>query len=300
MTQVLSNSFIDFRMFNGAQLLSGFNRTQFLNNLNVSIDASEMPGVIGTYTAPDLFAFWSGSSTFETATQRLAVAGDFTLDANNNATSGTVSGFVLTNNVAEFSEYFAILGFSYSAVAFQQVMTTASNTDDIAMLKAILSGADTISGSAFSDFAWGWSGNDKLFGNGGNDTLAGDNGNDQLRGGTGNDQLRGGNGADTLLGDAGNDRLYDGLGTDRLSGGSGNDFFYFSMNNIENDRVTDFADGADRLYFDVAAGSPLTVSAVLADAVDITGGLRFTLDDGDVLTIMGITKAQLADQIFLY
>lgn len=300
MTQILSNGFIDFRKFNGAAIIDQFDHSQFFDNANVSANSTEIPGLVGTYTAPDLFAFWSGGSTINSATSRLMASGNFTIDANGNATSGVVTGMALGNTVPAVDQYFAILGFSYSAVAFQRVMSSVSNTDDIGMLKTILLGADRITGSAYADYMWGWSGNDKLFGNNGNDTLSGDDGNDYVRGGYGNDSLKGGNGADTLIGDAGNDRIYDGLGTDLVTGGAGVDFFYFTMNSIQNDRVTDFADGADRLFFDVATGSTLTVAAVLADAVNITGGVRFTLDDGDVLTIMGVTKAQLADQVFLY
>lgn len=37
----------------------------------------------------------------------------------------------------------------------------------------------------------------------------------------------------------------------------------------------------------------------MALAVDITTGVRFDFGGGDVLTVLGVSKAQIADQIFI-
>lgn len=87
-------------------------------------------------------------------------------------------------------------------------------------------GADTVSGSADTDFQFGYGGDDILSGRGGNDILAGGAGSDRVSGGDGNDFILGGAGNDTLLGEAGDDDLIGGGGNDLLRGGDGNDDMY--------------------------------------------------------------------------
>lgn len=84
-------------------------------------------------------------------------------------------------------------------------------------------GADTIHGSARSEWLAGENGNDRLMGDAGSDTVQGGNGNDQLYGGKGHDVLVGGEGRDVLRGDDGRDILMGGAGRDRLLGGAGDD-----------------------------------------------------------------------------
>src|SRR5262245_11110331 len=61
-------------------------------------------------------------------------------------------------------------------------------------------GANTISGSAFSEWIYGFGGNDTLMGNGGADRLFGGTGNDILHGGAGGDifVFKAGDGDDTI------------------------------------------------------------------------------------------------------
>ena len=76
------------------------------------------------------------------------------------------------------------------------------------------SGADNITGSAFSNL---------LIGNDGNDIIHGGGGNDTVKGGVGNDFLFGDAGNDSILGEGWNDNLYGGAGDDILDGGTGSD-----------------------------------------------------------------------------
>jgi|GEM_PF-3049594 len=298
MAQVLSNGNLDFRQFNIWESIDQFSRFRFFDNANVSVDGTELTGFVGTYSASDLVGWWNGPTSLFNAETRLMASGEnVVLDANQNALSGVVTGLFYNETFNGNSFYFGLSGFSVSAVTFQAAAETRSITDDIALLKSALRGADRITGSADADYAYGWTGNDKLFGNAGNDTLSGDGGNDLLRGGSGNDVLKGGSGADRIYGDNGNDRLDGGFGADTLTGGAGADRFIFVEGQIATgDRVTDFQDNIDTLVFDATGTGSL--SAILAAARNITDGVRFNLD-GDVLTVMGVTKAQIADDILI-
>lgn len=90
------------------------------------------------------------------------------------------------------------------------------------------------------------------------DILAGDRRDNVLSGGPGNDTLYGGPGGgdDLMLGGAGNDTMYGGQGNDTLNGGSGNDkmiggqgadLFVFEPGENEEDIITDFGRGNDRI-----------------------------------------------------
>ncbi len=78
----------------------------------------------------------------------------------------------------------------------------------------VLTGIETVGGSAFADSLTGDGGANKLWGRDGDDTLAGAGGNDTLYGEAGTDTLNGGDGADILVGGAGADGLNGGAGTD--------------------------------------------------------------------------------------
>lgn len=299
MAQLLSNGFIDFREFNLWLTIAEFKRSQFFEDQNGTIDGTEIPGLISTYAATDIYAWWNGATSAWDAPNRFVVGGEnVAFDANENAISGTVTGF-LVNQVFEGKAYYvAFAGFSVGAVEFQQAAMTRGISDDIALLKHAMSGADRITGSAYADFAYGWTGNDKLFGLGGNDTLSGDAGSDQVRGGAGNDVLKGGSGADLLVGEGGDDRLDGGFGTDTLTGGAGADRFIFVEGQLARDQVTDFLNDVDTLVLD-ADGTGFTVAEALSAASNVAGGVRFDLGGGEILTVFGVTKAQLSDDILV-
>lgn len=159
------------------------------------------------------------------------------------------------------------------------------------------SGNDSMFGSLGKDRLLGESGNDLLRGGAGNDAGLGGSGDDKLFGDAGNDRLDGGEQRDKLYGDSGDDSLSGGTGADVLTGGTGADVFDY-REGFGRDRITDFEDGADALHI-TAAGPVTTVAAALGFAVDITGGVRFDFGGSDVLTVLGVTKADLADQIFI-
>lgn len=112
--------------------------------------------------------------------------------------AGTVNTYGATIwNGYNYTPYWAIGGFAFSASSLYNAHLTPSTSDDFAIIQSVLSGADSLSGSFQADFLMGYAGNDMFFGDAGPDTLDG---------GSGNDTLEGGSGADSLVGGAGNDR----------------------------------------------------------------------------------------------
>ena len=176
---------------------------------------------------------------------------------------------------------------------------------------------DTLNGGAGRDILRGLDGNDSLNGGlgdddllGGNglDTLAGNDGNDVLDSGGADDTLFGGDGADRLLGAGGNDSLNGGIGSDRLQSGAGADFltggtganeFWFEAAG-GSDRITDFQNHIDNIYFDAAlwGGASKTASQILAYASVVSGNTVFNFGNGNTLTVAGVTdKSILLDDI---
>lgn len=138
------------------------------------------------------------------------------------------------------------------------VSVTNTATDVVTVLGG--SGNDTLDASASS-------GSVVLDGNGGRDTLKGGSGRDVLSGGTGRDHLTGGG------------------GDDRLSGGDGADMFHFDVTSRtsghfrwetgwDNDVITDFAVGTDRLHLTgLNASRPVTIEDT-ADGLLLTYQLQ--------------------------
>jgi Ca2+-binding RTX toxin-like protein len=151
-------------------------------------------------------------------------------------------------------------------------------------------GDDSIFGNLGDDSMRGGSGVDTLPGSEGDDTIRGEEGSDIISGGNGADSLHGGSesdnvigaaGADAMDGGAGDDGLFAGLdndvlvgnlgadslageqGDDRLTGGEGADRFDFTTRGGK-DRVVDFEDGIDRLFF-FGFGADYDTSAEIVD-----------------------------------
>ncbi|MBK9445272.1 MAG: calcium-binding protein [Betaproteobacteria bacterium] len=124
-----------------------------------------------------------------------------------------------------------------------------NQTQILAELLKGTSGSDWLRGYATNDTIAGGTGNDTLGGAGGNDTLNGGLGMDQLYGDAGVDYLDGGSGRDQLDGGDGDDALIGGSGRDTLTGGAGSDRFAFSTPDVflQNDLITDFVSGGDRI-----------------------------------------------------
>lgn len=127
----------------------------------------------------------------------------------------------------------------------------------------------------------------------GNDRITGSAGANSLRAGTGNDRLSGLAGNDRLSGEAGNDRLQGGTGNDVLTGGGGADQFLFSRGGGA-DRITDFADGSDRIVIDSGAETFRQVRIA-----DLGADARITF--GDVtITLSNVDHARLAAEDFIF
>lgn len=142
--------------------------------------------------------------------------GSFTYDAWGNV-YGRLRGYQQLN---ERGIEFAITDFDVDAHTVQRYVD-AYNVEAAARL--ILSGNDTLIGSAGADVLFGYTGDDVMEGQAGSDVLYGGDGDDVLRGGADNDQLYGEAGDDRLFGESGNDFLFGGAGADWLDGGTGAD-----------------------------------------------------------------------------
>lgn len=159
------------------------------------------------------------------------------------------------------------------------------------------SGNDTIYGASGNDSLLGESGADLLYGGYHNDYEFGGTGNDRIYGEDGNDNLDGGNDADSLSGGLGFDKLMGGIGNDALMGGGGTDYFRFRLGD-DVDRITDFENNIDTLILQ-GFGAGFTASTALSKAINITGGVRFDFGGGDIVTVMGVTKTTIADDIYI-
>ena len=165
-------------------------------------------------------------------------------------------------------------------------------------------GDDSLFGSSGDDSIRGGLGNDVLNGGTDFDTIKGDGGDDlitcgllgRLQGGSGNDTVVGGAFQDTIGGGAGDDSITarqgddivvghlgaDTLagqgGEDRLTGGAGADRFDFQPSGGK-DRVVDFEDGVDQLYFFGFGASYDTAAEVLDTAVQNGTSVIFRVPD---------------------
>ncbi|WP_165978791.1 calcium-binding protein [Antarcticimicrobium luteum] len=202
--------------------------------------------------AATTFRYYSGPPDYETRTSILSVeiAGSFTYGPLATV-AGTVTG--VTIGLGD-TELVTLRDISADAAATWVAMMGSKSP-----LAVLLSGDDTITGTAGYDTLSGYAGDDVIHGMGGNNTLSGGAGKDRLFGGDGYDFIRGGagrdrivggdrgdslqgggqrdvirgqggrdyingdNGNDLLLGGRGNDTIYGGRGSDTLSGGGGND-----------------------------------------------------------------------------
>ena len=105
------------------------------------------------------------------------------------------------------------------------------------------------------------SGNDTIIGSADNELILGNEGQDIIRGGDGNETLYGGKGADQLFGDAGDDFLSGDRDIDTLTGGQGRDRFVLSTGGGL-DIITDFDNAND--FIQVPAG--VSISDILIQA----------------------------------
>lgn len=156
---------------------------------------------------------------------------------------------------------------------------------------------DRLKGGKGDDFLSGKDGEDRINGGKGDDVILGGNDDDRLSGRQDDDILRGEDGDDVLRGNQGKDLLDGGLGDDTLVGNGGADVFVFSEGYGE-DLIRTFQDGVDKI--DVS-GFGFTSFEEFEDAVS-SRGQRTEIDfgDGDVLTISGVSAANLDASDFIF
>lgn len=158
---------------------------------------------------------------------------------------------------------------------------------------------DTVYGGGDDDLIGGGQGDDRLWANQGDDTIYGAAGNDVLGGGAGADYLSGGDDDDTIYGGAGDDTLVNtGSGRDTMAGGDGADTFVF-RGTATGGRVLDFEDDIDTLKLDDALwGGGLSASQMVYTYGVVSGNsVVLTFDSGDSITVTGVNRAELIDDI---
>jgi Ca2+-binding RTX toxin-like protein len=117
-----------------------------------------------------------------------------------------------------------------------------------------------------------------------------------LDGNRGNDVIDGKGGRDTLYGDSGRDRLSGGKGSDILFGGAQRDTFVFAAGGGRDD-IQDFQDGVDRIL--LRGFGFADAAEALALAVETAAGVTFSLADGAVLRVLGVTLPEISDEVLV-
>lgn len=215
------------------------------------------------------------------------------------------------NGVDEWIERWHWQGWDMSMWTFWNAGQSTDVSDDLAILKAVLSNRDIFYLSEFSDTMRGFDGRDDLFGAGGDDVLHGNKGKDKLWGGADNDELHGGQAADWVSGNTGDDILYGDDGRDTLRGGAGKDVitggadedtFYYKIGD-EKDIILDF-----ETSFDVIDLSDLGFEGTWIEfkrAYTEKSGTnlqntRIDLGDGDSIVLKNVYRGDLdADDFIL-
>lgn len=201
------------------------------------------------------------------------------------------------------------------------------------------SGDDVLSGNGGNDLLIGGAGNDRAFGGANNDTLKGSAGVDLLVGGEGNDVIIGGSGNDVFIngetldteaglsggagfdrlnGQSGDDVIEGGAGADRIIGGTGNDqlvggnlgangdgaadrFLFSGGSGLDN--ILDFENGIDQIDFrglNLETGRFPSFAALQTALSEVNGNSLITISDTDIITILGVTNAQLDATDFIF
>ena len=119
---------------------------------------------------------------------------------------------------------------------------------------------------------------------------------ENLEGSRHGDLLFGDDAANRLFGAGGNDRLYGRKGDDVLKGGTGADVFVFARNG-DRDRVIDFENDLDTIQIDRDFAGVSTAADALARARQVGADVVFDFGGGDVLTVEGVTKGQLVNDL---
>ena len=117
-------------------------------------------------------------------------------------------------------------------------------------------------------------------------------------GGSGDDKLTGNSSDNVLKGKKGDDKLVGKMGDDMLKGNGGKDTFVF-RNNFDEDRILDFQDNKDEIVLDDNLWNGNKSVNKILNQFGQKSGNDFILDfgDGDILTILDVTKSQLKNDI---
>ncbi len=183
----------------------------------------------------------------------------------------------------------------------QGKFSTFDATDDVAITFGTRienatggKGGDKIIGNGLKNELSGMGGADTIKGGGNVDVIRGGKGNDNVNGQAGNDKLFGDGGRDVIHGGKGKDIINGGKGNDKMFGDAGADTFVFAARGGK-DVIRDFTDNVDTVK--LKGFGFATVADALATATDVGSDAIFTLPDGSQLKILGITVAQLADDL---
>ena len=149
----------------------------------------------------------------------------------------------------------------------------------------VLSGVESLAGSAFNDVLTGTDAGNALFGGDGDDELNGLDGTDLLMGGEGEDDIDAGDGDDVIAG---------GGGDDLLSGGAGKDIAMFAglaSSYAITDHTTYYtvsgADGVDTLTgIELLQFDDQTVDIAGVNHAPVAVVDSFSIEEGDVLTLL--------------
>jgi serralysin len=188
MARLYANYALDVNGLNLNRLVSGYINGQFLNNTNLTV---------GSYTYEDTLDVIYYSGGYFGA---LFGGNNFAFDSSGRLTSGTVTGYLqgfYSGNTPV--AWWGIEAMAYSAANMYAAVLTSSTSDDFQIITSILSGNDEFYLSDYSDFVFGYGGNDVIYGMGGDDSFVGGAGNDTLDGGAGTDRMSGGAGDDVYI-----------------------------------------------------------------------------------------------------
>jgi serralysin len=137
--------------------------------------ANLFAGTVTTATSTQFVVSFAGGD--RTEFQGLGITYNYYGEPN----SGTLTG------IREFSAGALTLIVSGVSTPVADFVSLIRNGDNVGAIFAILSGNDTINGTAYADYLAAGPGADVIFGFGGDDTLIGNDGNDTLNGGGGSD-----------------------------------------------------------------------------------------------------------------